>query len=75
MRRLRPLPVPPANRLVISVIEAAALLGVGESTVRDMIKRNEIPFTRIGRRIVLRRDLLLQMTEPAPVIDQAPGRP
>ncbi|MEX0991593.1 MAG: helix-turn-helix domain-containing protein [Actinomycetota bacterium] len=38
---------------VYRVDEAAALLRVGEKTLRNAIRRGEVPAIRIGRRIVL----------------------
>ena len=62
-RHKRTLPVPPANRPVLSVTDAAGLLGVGESTLRDMVRANKIPHTRFGKRILFRRDALMAMLE------------
>jgi excisionase family DNA binding protein len=65
-RNRRTLPPPPANRQVLSVMEAAGLLGVGESTLRDLVRRNEIPHTRFGKRILFNREILMGLMQPAP---------
>jgi excisionase family DNA binding protein len=62
-RKKRNLPAPPANRTVLSVVEAAGLLGVGESTLRDMARANKIPHTRFGKRILFKREALMKMLD------------
>ena len=37
-----------SGRLTIPVAEAARLLGIGEQTVRDAMKRGEVPNAGIG---------------------------
>jgi excisionase family DNA binding protein len=44
---------------VLSVAEAAELLGVSEWLVLQQIRRGELPHKRCGRRIVLSRERLL----------------
>jgi excisionase family DNA binding protein len=46
-------------RPVLSVAEAAEMLGVSEWLVLQQIRRGELPHKRCGRRIVLSRDRLL----------------
>ena len=60
-RNPRTLPVPPPSRQVLSVIDAAGLLGLGESTLREMVRSNRIPHSRLGKRILFRREILLKM--------------
>lgn len=43
----------PLENHVLTVPEAAALLRVGERTLRSAIARGEVPARRIGRRIVV----------------------
>jgi excisionase family DNA binding protein len=64
MRKPRKLPAPPADRDVLSVVEAAGLLGVGETTIREAVKDGKIPHTRFGRRILFRRTDLDRMMDP-----------
>ena len=47
------------QRPVLSVAEAAELLGVSEWLVLRQISRGELPHKRCGRRIVLSRERLL----------------
>ena len=65
MRKSRRLPVPPDDRVVLSITEGAGLLGVGESTLRDLVRAGKIPHTRLGKRILLKREVLLELANPA----------
>lgn len=42
-----------ARPLAYSVQEAARLLQVGENTLREAIRRGQVPHLRIGRRVVI----------------------
>lgn len=42
-----------SERLTWTVDEVAAMLGVGETTVREQIKAGVIPARRLGNRIVI----------------------
>ena len=46
------------NRKLYTPGEAAELLGVGRSTVYDLIQRGELAGTRIGRRVFLTASVL-----------------
>ena len=50
---------PGVQRLVLSVAEAAQLLGVSEWFVLQQVRRGLLPRRRMGRRIVISRDRLL----------------
>ena len=52
-------PTPTGVRPVLSVAEAAELLGVSEWLVLQQIRLGTLPHKRCGRRIVLSRDRLL----------------
>jgi excisionase family DNA binding protein len=54
-------PSSPRPPLTISVAQAAALLGVGESAIYGAIKRGEIEAIRVGRLIRVMRAPLLAM--------------
>jgi excisionase family DNA binding protein len=41
------------NRLTITVEEAAELLGVSRSLAYNLVRRNELPSLRLGRRVVV----------------------
>jgi excisionase family DNA binding protein len=49
------------ERLTFTVAELATALGVGGQTVYDAIARGEIRHVRIGRRIVIPRDVLTDL--------------
>lgn len=53
------------QRRVLSVAEAAALLGVSEWLVLQQIRRGLCPHRRVGRRIVISRARLLAWIEEA----------
>jgi excisionase family DNA binding protein len=50
-----------SERLTFSVQEFAETIGVGGQTVYDAIARGEIRHVRIGRRIVIPRDVLTDL--------------
>ena len=47
------------NRLVLSVAEAAELLGISQWLLLQQIRRGTIPHRRCGRRILFSRAMLL----------------
>jgi excisionase family DNA binding protein len=47
--------------LVLSVGEAAGMLGVSKSLVYDLITRGELPGLRLGRRVVVPTQALLAL--------------
>ena len=52
-----------APRLTLSVAEVALMLGVGQSTVYDSIRRGDfpVPVTRVGARLLVSRAALLEL--------------
>jgi excisionase family DNA binding protein len=48
-------------RLVYTVVEAAALLGLGRSTAYDLVARGELTATRLGRRVFITRPVLTEL--------------
>jgi excisionase family DNA binding protein len=44
-----------ANRLVLTVTEAAAALGISRAHAYELVARGELPSLRLGRRIVVPR--------------------
>jgi excisionase family DNA binding protein len=42
-----------SERLVLSVAEAAELLGISRTLAYDLVARNELPALRLGGRIVV----------------------
>lgn len=51
----------PAPRLVLSVPEAADLLGISRALGYELVARGELPSLRLGRRIVVPRAALLAL--------------
>ena len=76
-RRLDPLETP----LLVSVPEAARLLGVGTTFGWAMVRNGEIPSVRLGRRVLVPRAVLEQLAgahrdqEPSDAPDPAPHTP
>lgn len=60
-----------AKRYVLTVDEAAELLGIGRNAAYEAVKRGEIPTIRLGKKILVLRLKLLEMLG-AP--DAAPTR-
>jgi excisionase family DNA binding protein len=48
-------------RLVYTVGEAAALLGLGRSTAYDLVARGELRAVRLGRRLFVPRPVLAEL--------------
>ena len=46
------------DALTVTIERAAQLLGVGQRTLYDAIRRGEIPALRIGHRMVVRKSTL-----------------
>ena len=58
------------GRLVLSVTEAAGLLGISRGLAYDLVARGELPSLRLGRRIVVPRrapETLLEAEVGGPV--------
>lgn len=49
------------DRLVVTVAEAAELLGISRAFAYELVARNELPVLRLGRRIVVPKAALLAM--------------
>jgi excisionase family DNA binding protein len=54
---------PVADRLVYTVEEAAALLGISRSFAYEAVQRGDIPSMRIGRRILVPKSALARLLE------------
>ena len=50
-----------ANKLAVSVVEAADRLGVSERHMRTLISRGWVPSVKLGRRVLVPLDLLRDM--------------
>lgn len=44
--------------LTVSVVEAAALLGIGKNTAYDLVRAGRLPHVRIGSRVRIPRESL-----------------
>ena len=51
----------PGERLVLTVAEAGALLGVSRAFAYELVARGELPVIRLGRRILVPKAALLAM--------------
>jgi excisionase family DNA binding protein len=51
------------DSLVMSVEEAAALLGISRGLAYDLVRRQVVPSIRLGRRLVVPRRRLMAMVE------------
>lgn len=54
------------TRLVYTVAEAAALLGIARSTAYELVATGELPSIRIGRRIAITRPTIADLTGVEP---------
>jgi excisionase family DNA binding protein len=54
------------DRLVLSVAEAGALLGLSRAFAYELMARGELPVVRFGRRIVVPKAALLDLLSTAP---------
>jgi excisionase family DNA binding protein len=54
---------PPDERIVISVEEAGAMLGISRGHAYQMAREGTIPCLRLGRRLVVVRHRLLALIE------------
>ena len=61
MRKRKPVPEPPAHRETLTVAEAAAIAGLGQSTIRGLIKSGRLRSSKIGRRRLVMRTHLVDM--------------
>jgi excisionase family DNA binding protein len=50
-----------ADRLVLSVTEAASLLGISRALAYQLVARDELPNLRLGRRVVVPTRRLLEL--------------
>jgi excisionase family DNA binding protein len=53
------------ERLVLTVAEAGALLGISRAFAYELVARGELPVIRLGRRIVVPKAALLQIVDSA----------
>ncbi len=51
------------NKFGLTVDEAAVYTGIGRNTLRSLIKNNKLPALLIGRKNIIRTDVLEQFLE------------
>ena len=59
----QPAPDPLAQRMALSVEEAAALLGISRDLAYDLVASRQLPSVRLGRRLVVPRRALEEALE------------
>jgi excisionase family DNA binding protein len=60
-----PSTIVPREPLVLTVAEAATLLGVSRAFAYELVARGQLPVLRLGRRIVIPKAALFQMVDAA----------
>jgi excisionase family DNA binding protein len=66
MRKIRNYPVPPSEKLGLSLDEVAALVGLGRASIRNAIACGQLPAQKFGRRIIIRRADVIKFLERLP---------
>ncbi len=64
LQQIPPSP-PTVHPLTYSLAEAAAVLGVGETLMRELVRTGRVPVLRLGRRVLVRRASLEQILADA----------
>jgi excisionase family DNA binding protein len=59
------------GRLVLTVAEAGALLGISRALAYELVARGELPSLRLGRRLVVPKRALLELLGLGPVAEGA----
>ena len=49
------------NRLTLGLRETADLLGISETTVRNLVRKKTLPSSRIGKRVLIPRSEVLKL--------------
>lgn len=47
-----------ADKTILNVSEVAKFIGVSQTTIYDMVKKGEIPHTRVRSRIIFHKDVI-----------------
>ncbi len=53
------------ERITLTIVEVAALLGISRALAYELVKRGELPSLRLGRRVVVPRKALEAFVEAA----------
>jgi excisionase family DNA binding protein len=59
--------------LTLTVEQTAKLLGIGRSTAYELVHTGDIPSLRLGRRILVPRDPLMDLLRRQVALDTEPG--
>ena len=55
-----------SESLVVSVEEAAGLLGISRGLAYELVRRGDLPSIRLGRRLVVPRRRLVELVDADP---------
>ncbi len=50
-------------KIALSIEEAADYTGIGRNTLRDLIKWKKLPVLQVGRKVLIKTDILEQLME------------
>lgn len=66
-----------SDRLVLTVAEAGALLGISRTFAYELVARGELPVIRLGRRRLVPKRALLELVgiDPTTIAGAAPNTP
>ena len=57
------------NRIGLTIDEAAAYTGIGRNTLRQLVSWGKIPVLKIGRKVIIRTDVIDRFMEVNQGID------
>jgi len=55
MRKIRQYPIPPSNRIALSLVEVCGLTNIGLASIRGAIACGQLKAHRLGRRVIICR--------------------
>ena len=50
-------------KIALSIEEAADYTGIGRNTLRDLVKWKKLPVLQVGRKVLIKTDILEQFME------------
>lgn len=51
------------EKIALSIEEAADYTGIGRNTLRDLVEWKKIPVLRVGRKVLIKKDILERFLE------------
>lgn len=48
------------TKIVMTIEESSEYTGIGRNTMRKLVEWNKLPVLRIGRKVIIRRDIILE---------------